>query len=119
MAYGQELIMDLHQCGKATMDVDIQAFCEELVELVDMQSEDFHIWASEPNDEKNPKIFGISAVQFIVTSNITVHFLPLLQGGSVYINLFSCKTFAADITTQFIKQWFEAKECRSQVVERI
>jgi S-adenosylmethionine/arginine decarboxylase-like enzyme len=101
------------------MDVDIQGFCEELAELVDMQIEDFHIWASSPEDEKDPKTFGQSAIQFILTSNITVHVLPLLQAGSVYVNLFSCKPFDADVAAKFIEHWFEAKECRSQVVERI
>lgn len=118
-SYGQELILDLHGCNNATMDVDIQGFCEELVELVDMQIEDFHLWASDPDDEKNPRLFGISAIQFIQTSNITVHMLPLLQGGSVYVNLFSCKPFDAGIATRFVQQYFEAKECRSQVVDRI
>ena len=28
--YGQELILDLHDCSKLTIDIDIQAFCEEL-----------------------------------------------------------------------------------------
>ena len=118
-AYGQELILDLHQCGNATMDVDIQGFCEELVELVDMQAEDFHIWKSGPDEEKDPKIFGVSAIQFITTSDIRLHVLPLLQGGTVYLNLFSCKPFDADIATKFVEQYFEAKECRRQVVERI
>jgi len=118
-AYGQELILDLHECGKATMEVDIQDFCEELAGLVDMQAEDFHIWASEPDEEKDPRTFGISAIQFIVTSDIRVHVLPLLQGGTVYLNLFSCKPFDADIATKFIEGWFQAKECRRQIVERI
>lgn len=117
--YGQELILDLHQCSNATMSVDIEGFCEELVELVDMQAEDFHIWVSDPGDEKNPKIFGISALQFILTSNITVHVLPLLQGGSVYLNLFSCKEFNSDIATKFVEHYFEATECRAQTLERI
>lgn len=119
MNYGQELILDLHQCTNATMDVNIQEFCEELAELVDMEIADFHLWASEPDEEKDPRIFGISAIQFILTSNITVHMLPLLQRGSVYVNLFSCKSFDAEIATQFVKQYFEATECRSQVVKRI
>ncbi|MEK0326306.1 MAG: S-adenosylmethionine decarboxylase [Nitrosopumilus sp.] len=119
MIYGQELILDLHDCDKATMDVDIQNFCEDLALLVDMQIEKFELWASESVEERDPKTFGISAVQFILTSNITVHVLPLLQGGSVYINLFSCKSFDAEAAVRFAKGWFVAKECRSQVVDRI
>lgn len=117
--YGIELILDLHGCQKATMDVNMQLFCESLVDLVDMNAEDFHIWASELTDEPDPLLFGISVIQFITTSNITIHMLPLLQGGSVYLNLFSCKPFDTDIAAKFVKEWFGAKESRKQVVERI
>jgi len=117
--YGQELILDMHKCGNVSMDVNLQTFCEELAQLIDMQVEDFHIWASEPKDEKNPKLFGQSAIQFILTSNITIHTLPLFRGGSVYINLFSCKPFDVSIAKRFCETWFEAKEIRSQEVQRI
>ncbi len=118
MSYGQELILDIHECAKATMEVDIQAFCEELVELVDMQAEDFHIWKSDPDDAKNSKTFGVSAIQFIITSNITVHILPLLNNGSVYINLFSCKSFDSDVAAKFCETYFKGVIAGRQFVER-
>ena len=119
MIYGQELILDLHDCDKATMDVDIQNFCEDFALLVDMQIEKFELWASESDEEKDPKTFGISAVQFILTSNITVHILPLLKGGTVYVNLFSCKSFDADSATAFTAEWFKGRVVNRVEVDRL
>lgn len=118
MLYGKELIMDLHGCPDLSLDTDLKIFCEELAGLTNMQIEDFHYWKSNETDEKDPKIFGVSAVQFILTSNITIHTLPLLNKGTVYINLFSCKLFDTNATVHFIKEWFDAKLCRHTIVER-
>ena len=118
MSYGKELILDLHNC-KSTREDEVQDFCEELAELVDMQIEDFHLWASEPEEEKNPKTYGVSAIQFILTSNITVHILPLLNNGTVYINLFSCKDFNAHEAIAFCKKWFCVRGLvNSNILER-
>jgi S-adenosylmethionine/arginine decarboxylase-like enzyme len=112
--YGQELILDLHHCNN--MDVDTQAFCEELAELVNMQIEDFHRWESGPEDEKNPKTFGKSAIQFILTSNITIHILPLL--GNVYVNLFSCKEFDQDVAADFCEKYFNGVIAGRHFIDR-
>jgi len=112
--YGKELILDLHGCEN--LDIDTQDFCEELAELVGMKIEDFHRWESEPEDEKDPKTFGKSAVQFILTSNITIHILPML--GNVYINLFSCKDFDSDIAVKFCEKYFESEVSYKTIVER-
>jgi len=119
MVYGRELILDLHKCKKATMEVDIQAFCEELCELVHMQIEEFTLWKSKPEEERNPKTYGVSAVQFIITSNITVHLLPLLNDGTVYINLFSCKEFDQDIAAKFCVTYFQGVVAGRHFIDRI
>lgn len=114
-AYGKELILDLHDCGN--MDVDTQDFCEELAELVNMQIEDFHAWESEPDEPKDPKTYGKSAIQFILTSNITIHTLPLL--GNVYINLFTCKDFDPDIAAKFCETYFEGFIVSRYFIDRL
>lgn len=119
MPYGKELIVDLHGCPNLSLDTDLQDFCEVLAELVNMETEDFHYWKSEETDERDPKVFGVSSIQFITTSNITIHALPLLNDGSVYLNLFSCKDFDTDVAVKFVKEWFNAKLCRHTIVERI
>lgn len=116
--YGKELILDLHHCGNATMDINVQAFCEELAELVGMECEEFHPWDSLPEEPKDPKLYGVSGVQFITTSNIIVYVLPLLNEGTVYINLFSCKKFDTDIATKFCENYFESGEFYKTVVDR-
>jgi S-adenosylmethionine/arginine decarboxylase-like enzyme len=79
-----------------------------------MQRKDLHFWADEDYPEeqrpKDPKTFGISAVQFILTSSIVIHTLPLYRGGSVYINLFSCKDFDHTAAREFTVEWFKAEE---------
>lgn len=111
--YGKELILDLHECG---VREDLQDFCEELCDLIDMRIEDFHWWKSSEEDERNPKTYGVSCIQFILTSNITVHTLPLMN--AVYINLFSCKEFDDHEATKFCVAWFDAKKYHKEVVIR-
>ena len=43
--YGQELILDLHDCDSSrfTRD-DIQRYCEELCQLIEMERCDLHFW---------------------------------------------------------------------------
>lgn len=107
--YGKELILDLHQCdvSKFTRE-SIENYFKELCELIDMQRCEMHFWDDQdtPEDEKqtSPHTKGISAVQFILTSNITIHALEKL--GNVYINIFSCKDFNAHTAADFSSFYF-------------
>lgn len=120
-SYGKELILDLHQCdaGKFTRDW-LKVFFSELCELIDMTPEDLHFWddLDVPEDQRqtDPKTKGTSAVQFILTSTITIHTLDELQ--SVYVNIFSCKEFDEVKTQVFVTEFFDAKTCLSHVVVR-
>ena len=109
--YGKELILDLHNCDSATFTrQSIECYLVKLCGLIDMQRQDLHFWDDEgvPKEERRtePHIVGISAVQFILTSNITIHALTFLK--SVYINIFSCKEFDSDIVATSTK-WFGGK----------
>ena len=64
-----------------------------------------------------PHTKGTSAVQFILTSNITIHTLDLLRAA--YVNIFSCKQFDKKEAEKITKEWFGAKKCRSIFIERI
>ena len=72
-----------------------------------------------PAKEKQnlPHTKGTSAVQFILTSNITIHTLDLLKAA--YINIFSCKQFDKEVAEKITKEWFAAKQCRTIFIERI
>lgn len=113
--YGKELIIDLHDCNTATFTRDsIEQYFGNLCDLIDMEACDLHFWDDEgvPKEQcqTNPKTKGISAIQFIITSNITIHALDLLK--AVYINVFSCKDFDDDTVRKLTVKWFGGKIVR-------
>jgi len=119
--YGKELILDLWSCKKVPFSRPIiGSYCRKLCELIDMDSEDLHFWdyEEEPFEyEKAPShLKGISAVQFISTSNITVHALDDLF--RVYINIFSCKDFDEIKAANFSEEYFGGLIVNRQTVLR-
>ena len=120
-AYGWELILDLHACeeGRFTRD-QIEAFCAELCQLIDMERCDLHFWddlgVPEDDQQIDPKTKGTSAVQFILTSTIVIHTLDLMKAA--YVNIFSCKEFDTDQAAKFTARWFGSTDWTANVVVR-
>jgi S-adenosylmethionine/arginine decarboxylase-like enzyme len=119
--YGHELILDLHDCDSGRFSrSDIEQFCTELCELINMERCDLHFWddlgVPEEEQQKDPKTKGTSAVQFILTSTIVIHTLDLMK--TVYVNIFSCKEFDSDEAAKFTAKWFDSKDWKSSVVIR-
>ena len=119
--YGQELLLDLHDCDASRFTRhDIEQFCEELCELIDMERCDLHFWddVGVPVEEQqtNPKTKGTSAVQFILTSTIVIHTLDLMK--AVYVNIFCCKDFDTDQAAEFTAKWFGSTDWTANVVTR-
>jgi S-adenosylmethionine/arginine decarboxylase-like enzyme len=110
--YGKEVVLDLHNCNpkKFTREL-IEGYFKSICGLIDMQRADLHWWDDEglPEEEKetDPHLKGTSAIQFITTSNITIHTLDILK--NVYINVFSCKDFESRLVESFTKKWFEGE----------
>lgn len=107
--YGKELILDLHDCDPETFNREnIGQYFTKLCKLIDMEACDLHFWDEEgvPEEERltDPKTVGTSAIQFIITSNVTIHALDLLR--AVYVNIFSCKEFDSDKAATFTERWF-------------
>jgi len=120
-AYGLELILDLHECNDEKFTrAEIERFCTELCELIDMERCDLHFWddvgVPEEERQKDPKTKGTSAVQFILTSTIVIHTLDLMK--AVYVNIFSCKQFDTDEAAKFTAKWFGSKDWNANVVVR-
>jgi len=120
--YGFELIIDLHGCDASKFNrASIGEYMETICEAIDMEREDLHFWDYEglPVEERTDEahLLGTSAVQFITTSNITIHTLELLKAA--YINIFSCKPFDKEVAEKVTREWFGAKECRTSFLERI
>jgi S-adenosylmethionine/arginine decarboxylase-like enzyme len=121
MGYGKELILDLHNCNVGKFNrPSLRTYFKELCLLIDMQPEDCYFWDDEgvPEEEKQIAAHtkGTSAIQFILTSNITIHTLDILK--SVYINIFSCKEFDGDKAAEYTKSYFQGALINKTIVER-
>ncbi|MCH7720423.1 MAG: S-adenosylmethionine decarboxylase [Planctomycetes bacterium] len=118
--YGYELTIDLHDCDQARFTkAGVRRFCEELCDLIEMNREDFHIWASDPADydKDPPHLHGISAVQFITTSSLVIHTLPKLR--CAYVNVFSCKWFDEAAARVFVATFFKGTIAQAKFMPRM
>ncbi len=120
--YGVELILDLHDCDVSTFNrSSLKNYFVELCELIDMQRCELHFWDDlhtlEEEKQTSPHTTGTSAIQFILTSNITIHTLDILK--KVFINIFTCKDFSTSEAEKFTVEWFGGKVVNSVVVNRL
>ncbi len=119
--YGKELILDMNGCNTAKFNRrEIKAYFAQLCELIDMEAEDFYFWddyhVPVAKRQTNPNTKGTTAIQFILTSNITIHTLDLL--ATVFINIFSCKDYDTNLATEFTVRFFEAAAYKVTTVNR-
>lgn len=122
MKYGKELILDIHSCEVKTFTrKSIEGYFKELCKLIKMHRCEFHFWDDIGVDDKDKQVedhmIGTSAVQFILTSNITIHTLDKL--GKVFVNIFSCKEFDSKMASNFTRNWFMGKIVQETVVDRL
>ena len=120
--YGKELILDLHDCDPSMFTrTSIRLYFINLCELIDMERCDLHFWDYEEDPEgyaeAEDHLKGISAVQFISTSNITIHTLDVLK--KVFINIFACKDFDEYDAMEFTEQWFKGNMIQIKVLDRL
>lgn len=121
--YGFEVIIDLAKADVAKFTRPaLNKFLDELcIDILEVQPEDRHFWDDEglPPEQcqTDPKTKGTTVVQFLLTSNVTIHTLDLLQ--AVYINIFVCREFDIDKAVKFSQKFFNANITKVTVVERI
>ena len=120
-SYGYELILDLHGCNISTFNrKSLTDYFKKLCEAIEMERCDLHFWDDIylPDGEEYtlPHLKGVSAVQFIMTSNITIHTLELLK--TVFINIFSCKGFDKEVAQKITEEWFCSSDSNSLFIER-
>lgn len=120
--YGKELILDLYQCDASTFTrKSIKQYFEDLCVLIDMHREKLIWWDDfglpPEEQEVEPHLKGTTAVQFIKTSNITIHTLDIMKHA--YINIFSCKDFDAKTAEDFTKKWFKGNIIQATVINRL
>lgn len=118
--YGTELILDMKGGDpKKFTRVQIEVFMKELCDLLGMERADLHFWDYDNEEEKAEApdhLCGTTAIQFIYTSNITIHTLD--RTGSVMLNIFSCKSFDHEEATRFCISFFSVHTYKSQTIGR-
>ncbi len=123
MNYGKELIIDMHDVKNTHLFTrrKIRRFMIELCEILDMNREDLHFWdelgVAKVDKNTEAHLIGTSAIQFITTSNITIHTLDVMK--RVYLNIFTCKPFNEKLAIKFCKDWFDGKIITQKLVKRI
>ena len=120
--YGKELILDLHHCASITFTrLSIRRYFKKLCRMIEMERGELYWWddlhTPEAEKEVMPHLKGTSAVQFIKTSNITIHTLDILQ--KVFINIFSCKDFDEERVVEFTSDWFEGEIASLTTIRRL
>jgi S-adenosylmethionine/arginine decarboxylase-like enzyme len=119
--YGKELILDLHLCNTDKFNrKSLRNYFKQLCLIIDMQRAKLVFWddygVSEDEKQTLPHTTGTSAVQFILTSNITIHTLDILQ--RVYVNIFSCKEFDDEKARDFTELYFDGVIQQSKTIDR-
>ena len=120
--FGKELIIDLHECNSDKFTrYHIKKFFKGLCEEIDMVACK-QAWWDYTNDPKGYEeapvhLKGTSAVQFIMTSNITIHTLDV--SNRVYLNIFSCKDFNEIDAGMFCVRFFDGIITSTHIIDRI
>ena len=120
--YGKELVLDIHGCDVTKFNrKSLRKFFKDLCVVIDMQRGKLCFWddVGVPEEKKQtlPHTTGTSAVQFILTSNITVHTLDIME--RVYLNIFSCKDFDSKVAEKFVLDFFGGTVINSKTIDRI
>jgi S-adenosylmethionine/arginine decarboxylase-like enzyme len=113
--YGLELLLDLKDCDLSDLNQKrLTAYFIQLCDLIGMKRHGEPVFWEDHSGI--PHLHGLSAIQFIETSNVVCHALPLLR--AVYLNIFSCKAFDAETAKKFSVEFWKAESAVFTVVTR-
>ncbi|MBX4189432.1 S-adenosylmethionine decarboxylase, partial [Candidatus Parcubacteria bacterium] len=113
--YGLEMIIDLAGCDLSDLSEEkLGKFFVELCDLIKMKRHGDPIFWIDHSDI--PHLRGVSGIQFIETSNVVCHPLPMLK--TVYLNIFSCKEFDTTAALEFCKAFWGAESEVHTVIPR-
>ena len=113
-SWGYHLILDCKVVENKKVKRIYEGFVIQLVEEIDMVAYGqpmIEHFATHDEDKA-----GWSLVQLIETSSITGHFVD--KNGDFYLDLFSCKEFDIDKTTNFVKDYLEPKNIKQTYLLR-
>lgn len=119
--FGKELIFDLLDCDVSMFTrKHIKDYFVRLCKLIKMKREKLCWWDYKgyPDEYKRAPshLKGITAVQFIKTSNITIHTLDVRE--QIFLNVFSCKDFDDMKIIYFTEHFFAGIINKYKVVDR-
>jgi len=114
--WGIAASIDIYDCDPEIIrSADkIRQFVSELCDLIEMKkfgdTEVIHFGEEE-------RVAGFSMVQLIETSLISAHFANLTN--TVYLDVFSCKTYNPAIVEEFACKFFKGSHCITHVNLRL
>lgn len=111
--YGKHLVLSARHCNDNLLDADaITRFLKDLVVRIDMVAYGEPLVArfGEGIEE------GISGVQLIETSAITVHTNDMAR--DLYLDVFSCKGYNETDVLAFVTSTFETTDMNYQILMR-
>ena len=108
---GKELILDLYNCDTSLFTREsLETFLKSLVVHIDMTATELSCWEYLEDPDRDPEEFyhlkGYSFVQFLVTSNITLHSFDNI--GKLSLNIYSCKDYDEKSAEEFCRDFFNA-----------
>lgn len=113
--YGLEMVIDMTGCDLSDLNKEkLGRFFVELCDLIKMRRHGKPVFWEDKSDI--PHLRGVSGFQFIETSNVVCHPLPMLK--TVYLNIFSCKEFNTNVALKFCKKFWGAKSETHSVFPR-
>jgi len=114
--WGYCLSLDLFDCDreKITRKKPIKIFIRELLEIINMKPYgDSMICRFGEGD-----LYGVSAIQLLMTSNLAIHCNEQNGCSDLYLDLFSCRQFEIIKVIEFAQKFFDAKEIKFDYKER-
>lgn len=115
--YGQHLLVDTQRCNSRITSVpEVTVFIKELVDLIGMVGWGEPLVTRFPEDSAIGSLQGVSAIQMIYTSSITLHGHDLSR--DMYLDVFSCKEYDEAKVETFVKDFFSPTKCKTQTIFR-
>jgi len=114
--WGVATSIDIYNCDPETIRSaeKIRQFVVELCEMIEMKRFGETRVVHFGEDER---VAGYSMVQLIETSLISAHFANLTN--TTYLDVFSCKAYAADKVADFAREFFGGERCVTHVNIRL
>lgn len=111
--YGKHLVLTAKSCNDDLLSVGkMKAFLATLVKEIDMVAYGEPIAARFGQGIEE----GISAVQLIETSAITIHTNDMAR--EMYLDVFSCKGYKVSSVLKVLQQYFAPVSCNHQTLLR-